>query len=134
MNCDCIPPNCPGHGALLSTVKWHYKDKTTSRWSTGGGRTNSSMANKKNPPAVQKTWVQSLGWEGSLTETMATYTSVLAWRIPWTEELGGATVYSVAKSGTRLRNWTYRAFTELWNYSVWYYNGGTVIRHLSKPT
>ena len=43
----------------------------------------------KNPPAMQETWVQSLGWEDSLEEGMATYSSILAWRIPQIEEPGG---------------------------------------------
>ena len=43
----------------------------------------------KNPPAVQETWVRSLRWEDPLEKEMATHTSVLAWRIPWTEEPGG---------------------------------------------
>ena len=43
----------------------------------------------KNPPAVQETWVQSLGWEDLLEEGMATHSSILAWRISWTEEPGG---------------------------------------------
>ena len=46
----------------------------------------------KNPPAmqeVQETWVQSLGWEDPLEEGMATHSSILTWRIPWTEEPGG---------------------------------------------
>ena len=43
----------------------------------------------KNPPAVQETWVPSLGREEPLEEEMATHSSVLAWRIPWTEEPGG---------------------------------------------
>ena len=42
-----------------------------------------------NPPAMPKTWVLSLGWEDPLEEGMATHSSVLAWRIPWTEEPGG---------------------------------------------
>ena len=42
----------------------------------------------KNPPAKQETWVQSLGWEDPLEEEMATYSSILAWEIPWTEEPG----------------------------------------------
>ena len=40
-------------------------------------------------PAVQETWVRSLGWEDPLEKEMATHSSILAWRIPWTEELGG---------------------------------------------
>ena len=41
-----------------------------------------------NLPAIQETWVQSLGREDPLEKGMATYSSVLAWRIPWTEESG----------------------------------------------
>ena len=43
----------------------------------------------KNLPAVQETRVQSLGQEDPLEEAMATHSSILAWRIPWTEEPGG---------------------------------------------
>ena len=43
----------------------------------------------KNLPAMQETWVQSLGREDPLEEEMATYSSIFAWRIPWAEELGG---------------------------------------------
>ena len=42
----------------------------------------------KNLPAMRETWVQSLGWEDSPEEGMTTHSSVLAWRIPWTEEPG----------------------------------------------
>ena len=42
----------------------------------------------KNPPAMQETWVQSLGWEDTLEKAMATHCRILAWRIPWTEEAG----------------------------------------------
>ena len=42
----------------------------------------------KNLPVIQETWVQSLGWEDSLEKGMATHSSILAWRIPWTEEPG----------------------------------------------
>ena len=43
----------------------------------------------KNLPSMWKTWVQSLGWEDPLEKGKATHSSILAWRIPWTEELGG---------------------------------------------
>ena len=43
----------------------------------------------KNPTAMQETWVQSLNWEESLEEIMASHSSIPAWRIPWTEEPGG---------------------------------------------
>ena len=43
----------------------------------------------KNPPAMQETWVQSLGREGPLEKGMETHSSIPAWKIPWTEEPGG---------------------------------------------
>ena len=43
----------------------------------------------KNPPAMQEIWVQSLGGQDPLEKEMATQSSILAWRIPWTEELSG---------------------------------------------
>ena len=43
----------------------------------------------KNPPAVQETWVRFLGQEDPQEKGMATHSSILAWRIPWTEEPGG---------------------------------------------
>ena len=42
----------------------------------------------KNPFATRETWVQSLAWDDPLEEGMATHSSILAWRIPWTEEPG----------------------------------------------
>ena len=46
------------------------------------------MQRLKRLPATWETWVCSLGWEGPLEKEMATHSSILAWRIPWTEELG----------------------------------------------
>ena len=43
----------------------------------------------KNLPAVQETLVPSLGWEEPLEKGMATHSSILTWRIPWTKEAGG---------------------------------------------
>ena len=43
----------------------------------------------KNPPAMQEMWVLSVGLKDPLKEEMATHSSILAWRIPWTEELVG---------------------------------------------
>ena len=56
----------------------------------------------KNLPAIQETWVQSLGWEDPLEEGMATYSRVLAWRIPMDKGAWQATVFGVTKSQTRL--------------------------------
>ena len=43
----------------------------------------------KRLPAMWETWVQSLGWEDPLEKEMATHSSILAWKIPWTKEPGG---------------------------------------------
>ena len=51
----------------------------------------------KNPPAKRKTWVRSLSWEDPLEKGTATHSSILAWRIPWTEKPGGL-VHGVAES------------------------------------
>ena len=58
----------------------------------------------KNLPAMQKTWVQSLGWEDPLEKGMVTYSPILAWRIPMDRGAWQATVPGVAKSWTRLSN------------------------------
>ena len=55
---------------------------------------------EKNPPAMQETWVRSLGWEDPLKEGMATHSSILAWRIPIDRDVLWATVYGVAESDT----------------------------------
>ena len=53
----------------------------------------------KNLPAVQETWVPSLGWKDPLQKEMATHSSILAWEIPWTEEPDGLyIVHGVAES------------------------------------
>ena len=56
----------------------------------------------KNSPAMQETWVQSLGWEDPLEEGMATHSSILAWRIPMDRGAWQATVHDVTNSGTQL--------------------------------
>ena len=56
----------------------------------------------KNLLARQETWVCVLGWKDPLEEGVATPSSILAWRIPWTEEPGGLTVLGATKSQTPL--------------------------------
>ena len=51
----------------------------------------------KNLPAMQETWVQPLGQEDLLEKAMATHSSILAWRIPWTKEPDWATVHGATK-------------------------------------
>ena len=54
----------------------------------------------KNPPVMQETWVQSLGWEDPLEEGIATHSSILAWRIPMDSGAWWATVHGVAELDT----------------------------------
>ena len=54
----------------------------------------------KNLPAMQETWLQSLGWEDALEKGMATHSSTLAWRIPWTEEPGSYSPWDCKESDT----------------------------------
>ena len=56
----------------------------------------------KNLPAMQKTQIQSLSQEETLEKGMGTHSSILAWRIPWTEELGTLLSMGVTKSQTQL--------------------------------
>ena len=62
----------------------------------------------KNLPAMQETWVRSLGWEDPLEKRIATHSSVLAWIISWTEEPGG--LQSMESQRVR-HNWVTNTFT-----------------------
>ena len=63
------------HQWLTSTCEW--------------GRASLVAQMVKNPPAIRETWVLPLSWEDPLEEGMTTHSSILVWRIPWTEEPGG---------------------------------------------
>ena len=56
----------------------------------------------KNPPAMQETWVRSLGWEDPLKKGMATHSSILAWRIPMDRGALWAADHGVTKNRTQL--------------------------------
>ena len=62
----------------------------------------------KNPPAMQETWVQSLGREDPLEKGMAVHSSIPAWRIPWTEDPGG--LQSMASKRVR-HDWVTKTFS-----------------------
>ena len=70
---------------------------------------NPSMVGKivKNLSEMQETWVWSLGGEDPLEEEMVTNSSVLAWRIPWTEEAGGLQSMTSQSAG---HDWATNAF------------------------
>ena len=70
-----------GNGVLINGLQFRvgpYKRREAPGGSGG-----------KEPPAVQETWVRSLGGKDPLEKGMATHSSILAWRIPWTGEPGG---------------------------------------------
>ena len=67
----------------------------------------------KNLPAMQETWVLSLDWEDLLEEEIKTHFSILAWRIPWTEEPGGLSPWGHKESDTTGTTDTY----------IWLING-----------
>jgi len=54
----------------------------------------------KKPPVMQETWVPSLGWEEPLEKGIITHSSILAWRIPWTEEPGGYSAWGCKQLDT----------------------------------
>ena len=56
--------------------------------------------------------VRFLGWEDPLEECIATHSSILAWRTPWTEEPGGAMVHGVAQSRTQLKQLSMNTHSE----------------------
>ena len=71
----------PSSVFLFSTIKYYYISKHSTR--------DSQVAQiVRNLPPMQETWVQSLCQEDPLEKEMATHSSILAWRIPWTEEPG----------------------------------------------
>ena len=67
----------------------------------------------KNPPAMQESWVQSLGWESPLEKGTATHSSILTWRIPWTTACG------VAKSWTQLSDFHFSYWLLEVVYNFW---------------
>ena len=71
----------------------------------------------KNLPAMQETWIWSLGWEDPLEKGMATHCSILAWRSPWTEEPGELhTVHEITKSDTTESDWHTHKTQEFHNF------------------
>ena len=90
--------------SIFIFLKYFEKDKWVAQW-------------LKYLPAVWETWVWSLGWEDPLEKEMATHSSILAWRIPWTKEPGG--LQSLGSQRVR-HDWaTSLYFTSLHTFSNW---------------
>ena len=78
--------------------------KAGDRKKDGSGFESSLVAQMvKNLPAKWETWVRSLGWEDHVKKGMTTYSSILAWRFPWTEEPGGDSPWGHKESDTTER-------------------------------
>ena len=76
----------PPHGAGCTGTCVKIKASEQGSEAAGMG----SVAQRlKRLPAMRETWVRSLDWEDPLEKEMTTHSSILAWRIPWMEELGG---------------------------------------------
>ena len=73
----------------------------------------------KNLPEMQETGVWSLGWEGPLEKGTATHTSILAWRIPWTEEPRGLQSMGSTKSRTWLSDFYFFKLWSVWRRKHW---------------
>ena len=98
--CKSLVPN-----DFLKTLFFFLKEKSPFVYVCGA----SPLAQwVKNPPAVQEIWVWSLGQEDALKEGMATHSSILAWRLPWTEEPGRLQSIGSQRAG---HNWSNLACT-----------------------
>ena len=103
-NSNPLQYSCLRHGqrSLAGYSPWGHKELDTTEqltlWASLVAQT------VKNLPAMRETQDRSLGQEDPLEKIMATHSSILAWRIPWTREARQATVHGVAKSRTRLRD------------------------------
>ena len=97
--------NSHGRRSLAGYSPWGHKESdTTVRLSTAQhilscGASLVAQWLKTHLP-MKETWVQSLGWEDSLEKEMATHSSILAWRIPWTEEPGRLQSMDLQKNRT----------------------------------
>ena len=84
----------------------------------------------KNLPAVQETGIQFLGGEDPLEKEVATHPSILAWRIPWTEEPGR--LHGVTKSRTRPSDEHIRTHDQSYSREMYYITVKVLLRHLNE--
>ncbi len=81
-----LNPLCQSLPLIGVLIPFTLKVTTDFKWGFPGGTSGKEPACQCNRHEI---WVQSLGWEDSLEERIATHSSILVWRIPWTEEPGG---------------------------------------------
>ena len=89
-----------GNGVFFSSMIIFQRDDSQVFQKDKSGLWASLVAKTvKNPPAVQETWVRSLGLEDALEEDMEIHSSILAWRIPMDREVWQATIHRVQRVG-----------------------------------
>ena len=93
-----VKPRLSDSASSFLTIDWRWWFLFIYFEYRSNGRASLVAQVVKNLPSVKETWVQSLGWEDLLEKGMASHSSILAWRIPWTK--GQATVYGIANSQT----------------------------------
>ena len=104
--CVLSPPwftwNDSQESKQLQSITTGYQKVFVSLWT--GWKLQFTGSAGKNPPAMQETWVQSLGQEDTLEKEMATHSNIPAWEIPWAEEPGRPQSMGLQKSWTWLRD------------------------------
>ena len=92
--------------SLVGCCLWGHTESDTLKWLSSSSSSIVQIglpcgSAVKNLPAMQETWVWSLGWKDPLEKEVATHCSILAWEIQWTEEPGGLQSMGLQKSWTR---------------------------------
>ena len=102
----------PRFSSWVGKISWRRDRLPTPVFMGFPGGSGASLVAQtvKHLPTVQETWTQSLCWEDLLEKEMATHSSILAWKIPWTEELGRLQSMGVQELD-RLSDFTFFSFS-----------------------
>ena len=86
----------------------------------------------KNLPVIQETWVQSLGWDDPMEKGVAIHSSILAWRIPWTEEPGRLQPMASQRAFDYTGHNNYGKFLKRWEYQTTLQASWEICMHVKK--
>ena len=100
----CRKRTCNCWKKFLGTIDKKYFSQPPCCWHVLLCRGFPGRSVVNNLPAMQRTWVQSVGWKDSLEREMATHSTMPAWEIPWTDEPGGLWSMGSLKSWIQLRD------------------------------
>ena len=112
-----FPKKSHGQRSLAGYSPLGRKELDTTEWIHFRRWTSLVAQRLKRLPALRETWVQSLGWEDPLEKEMTTHSSILAWRIPWTEEPGGLQSTGSQRVG---HDWATSLSLRRWTSSRWW--------------